>query len=163
MEHEKITQIVASVTKKLLESQNVTNISLDIADEIIKRVRKKAKEMGVNAVIAVANAAARPVAVACMDNSFVASYDIAFNKAFTSAALKMSTSELAKLCQPGASLYGIQFTNDGKIVIFGGGVPLYHNGVLIGALGVSGGTEEQDTVLAQYGTQILEEAITCLL
>ena len=70
----------------------------------------------------------------------------------------MSTIELKPLAQPGASLYGIQFTNGGKIVIFGGGDTLTDgNGHIVGGLGVSGGTEEQDTALSAYGKKYFEE------
>ena len=120
---------------------------------------EKAKEIGVNAVVAISNKGANPVLVECMDDSFIASYDIAFGKAYTVVSLKMPTSKLKALAQPGGSLYGIQFTNGGKIVIFGGGEPLYNKkGELIGGLGVSGGTEEQDTALAAYGKKIFESA-----
>ena len=114
--------------------------------------------MGVNAVIAISNKAGNPVLVECMDDSFIASYDIAVNKAFTVVSLKMSTSKLKPLSQPGGSLYGIQFTNGGKIVIFGGGETLCNaRGEIIGGLGVSGGTEEQDTALAEYGKTVFEK------
>jgi uncharacterized protein GlcG (DUF336 family) len=65
----------------------------------------------------------------------------------------MSTKTLKPMAQPGGSLYGIQFTNGGKIVIFGGGEPLTVNGKIIGGLGVSGGSEEQDTRLAEMGKE----------
>ena len=94
-----------------------------------------------------------------MDDSYIASYDVAFNKAYTVVALKMSTTQLRSLSQPNQPLYGIQFTNGGKIVIFGGGVPLYLNGKIVGGLGVSGGTEAQDTELADYGQQIFKDCI----
>ena len=69
----------------------------------------------------------------------------------------MSTSALKPLSQPGGSLYGIQFTNNGKIVIFGGGDPLMgEGGKIIGGLGVSGGSEEQDTALSEYGKRYFE-------
>ena len=97
-----------------------------------------------------------------MDGAYIASYDIAVNKTFTSAGLKMSTAELANLSQPGQPLYGIQHTNEGKIVIFGGGEPLEIDGKIIGAIGVSGGTAEQDTMLAAYGKEVLKEVISCL-
>ena len=77
-------------------------------------------------------------------------------KAYTVVALKMSTAALKGMSQPGGSLYGIQHTNDGKIVIFGGGDPLVYNSQIIGGLGVSGGSEEQDTALSAYGASILE-------
>jgi len=118
--------------------------------------------MGVNVVIAVADQAGRPVAVQCMDGAYIASFDIALNKSFTSASLKMSTETLSGLSQPGQSLYGIQFTNDGKIVIFGGGEPLMADGRIIGALGVSGGSAEEDTAIAAYGKKVFEEVIACL-
>ena len=132
-------------------------MSLQVAKALIEKVEAKAKEVGVNAVIAVSDQAGRIVAVHCMDDAYIASYDIAVNKTFTSAGLKMSTAELAKLAQPGQPLYGIQHTNEGKIVIFGGGEPLYNKkGELIGGLGVSGGTEAEDTALAEYGKKIFE-------
>ena len=72
----------------------------------------------------------------------------------------MSTKELSKLAQPGQSLYGIQFTNGGKIVIFGGGEPLTNkDGVIIGGLGVSGGSESEDTSLGKYGKEIFEKGM----
>jgi len=113
--------------------------------------------MGVNAVVAVSNAAGRPIAIECMDNSYIASFDVALKKAYTVVALKMSTKKLSTLAAPGGSLYGIQFTNDGQIVIFGGGDPLIYHGKIIGGLGVSGGTEEQDTALSTYGASLIDE------
>jgi len=138
---------------------NLKNMKLAFAKELIEGVEKKAKEIGVNAVIAVSDRGANPVAVHCMDNSYIASYDIAFQKAYTVAALKMSTSQLKKLAQPGQPLYGIQFTNNNRIVIFGGGEPLSIGDTVIGGIGVSGGSEEQDTFLAEYGLKLFKEAI----
>ena len=131
------------------------NMTLALAEKVIKEVEKKASEIGVKAVVAVSNRGANPVAVHCMDDSYIASYDVAFNKAYTVVALKMSTMTLKNLAQPGQSLYGIQFTNGGQIVIFGGGDPLIYNGKIIGGLGVSGGSEEQDAELSAYGASIL--------
>lgn len=137
-------------------------MSLALAKALIERVEEKAKEIGLAAVIAVSDQAGRVTAVHSMDDAYIASYDIAVNKTYTAASLKMPTSELAKLAQPGQSLYGIQHTNEGKIVIFGGGEPLEVEGKIIGALGVSGGTAEQDTMLAAYGKEVLKEVISCL-
>lgn len=134
---------------------NPAGITLDQANALIEKVKQRAEEMGVRAVVAVADAAAHPVAVQCMDGAYIASYDIAFHKAYTVVALKMPTTTLKELAAPGGSLYGIQFTNQGKIVIFGGGVPLYSaDGRLVGGLGVSGGSEGEDTALAEYGGQV---------
>ena len=137
-------------------------MTLALAKSLIEKVEQKAKEIGLAVVIAVSDQAGRLQAVHVMDDAFIASYDIAVNKTFTSAGLKMSTAELCKLAQPGQPLYGIQHTNEGKIVIFGGGEPLEVEGKIIGALGVSGGTAEQDTMLAAYGKEILKEVISCL-
>ncbi|MFV0342712.1 MAG: GlcG/HbpS family heme-binding protein [Anaerocolumna sp.] len=148
-------------TYQLIETHRIQNenISLKIATALIKEIELKAVSMGVHAVIAVYNKGANPVAVHVMDDAYIASYDIACNKAYTCAALKMSTLTLKALSQPGGSLYGIQNTNQGKIVIFGGGEPLYNKDKLIGALGVSGGSEEQDSELAEFGKIKLKEVM----
>lgn len=158
MNIENIDALAQRVFEKVKSTQGV-KMTLDLAKKITQKVEEKAKEIGVNAVIAISNEAARPVSVVCMDDSYIASYDVAFNKAYTVVALKMPTIKLKALSQPGASLYGIQFTNEGKIVIFGGGDPLYYNNKIIGGIGVSGGTEEQDTLLSAYGASALEEIL----
>lgn len=163
MNNEEFIGIVTKTVKEILASSSENLIvpepkmTLSLAAGLSRAVEEKAKEIGVNAVVAVSNAGARPVLVHAMDDSYIASYDIALGKAYTVVSLKMSTSELKKITQPGESLYGLQFTNNGQIVIFGGGVPLYQNGILIGGLGVSGGTEEQDTYLADYGKTVFEK------
>lgn len=141
---------------------NKHKMTLEAANALIEKVKSKAASMGVNVVIAVSDKAGRPVAVQCMDEAFIASFDIAVNKTFTSASLKMSTEALSHLSQPGQPLYGIQFTNEGKIVIFGGGEPLEADGKIIGALGVSGGSAEEDTAIAAYGRDVFKEVLACL-
>lgn len=137
-------------------------MTLAAANALIEKVKAKAAEMGVDIVAAVSDKAGRPVAVQCMDGAYIASFDIALNKTYTSASLKMSTAQLAELSQPGQDLYGIQFTNNGKIVIFGGGEVLEYNGQIVGALGVSGGTAAQDTAIAAYGKEVFKEVLECL-
>lgn len=171
METDKLERIVAQViehvhngamTPKEAPLQQIKSISLAAAKALIGLVEEEARRMGVNAVIAVSNAGANPVAVHCMDDSYIASFDVAFQKAYTVVALKMSTMTLKGLSQPGKALYGIQHTNQGRIVIFGGGEPLELNGAVIGGLGVSGGSEEQDVALAAYGKSKLKEVIAWL-
>ena len=132
-------------------------MTLEKARALTKAVEARAREMGVKAVIAVADAGGNPVSVQAMDGAYLASWDVALQKSYTVVALKMSTARLAELAAPGGSLYGIQFTNQGKIVIFGGGEPLETDGKIVGGLGVSGGTAEQDTALAAYGRQVFKE------
>ena len=137
-------------------------MTLALANALTEKVKAKAAEMGVNVVIAVSDKAGRPVSVQCMDDAYIASFDIAINKTYTSACLKMSTAQLAELSQPGQDLYGIQFTNNGKIVIFGGGEVLEADGHIVGALGVSGGSAAEDTAIAAYGKSVFKEVLECL-
>ena len=155
MNEKELAEVVNAVVRKMA---NVSDMTLDMALTLAEAVREKASEIGVKAVVAVSNRGGNPVLVQCMDDSYIASYDIALNKAYTSVALKMPTCRLSELAKPGSSLYGIQFTNQGKIVIFGGGEPLYNRkGEIIGAIGVSGGSESEDTALAAYGKEIFEK------
>ncbi len=133
------------------------DITLEAAEALMKRVEAKAAEMGMRVVTAVADSHGNPVAVRCMDGAYAGSFDIALNKTYTAAAFQMSTEELGTLSAPGRPLYGIQYTNQGRIVIFGGGIPLWADGQLIGSFGVSGGTAEQDTALAHFAEQVFAE------
>ena len=155
MNEKELADVVNAVIRKMAD---VSDMTLDMALALSEAVRAKASEIGVKAVVAVSNRGANPILVQCMDDSYIASYDIALNKAYTSVALKMPTWKLSELAKPGNSLYGIQHTNGGKIVIFGGGEPLCNRkGEIIGALGVSGGSESEDTALAAYGKEIFEK------
>ena len=139
------------------EKKQITAISLDDAKFLAAKVEDKAREMGVRAVVAIADAGGNLKLCECMDDSYIASRDIAINKAYTVVALKMSTKKLAALAAPGGSLYGIQHTNGGRIVIFGGGDPLEAGGKILGGIGVSGGSEEEDTALSAYGKRLFDE------
>lgn len=151
------------IVKNLVDDAIVKEImSLELAVRLIETVEKKAEEMDMRVVIAVSDASGRPVAVHCMDGAYHGSFDVALNKTYTSTAFQMSTSKLSRLCQPGQDLYGLQFSNEGKVMILGGGEPLMIGKTMIGALGVSGGTAEQDTQLAAYGKDMLKEVIKCL-
>ena len=156
MNEQNISSLVAAAIKDVI-SNSSSEMNLDKAKKLALIVENEAKRIGVKAVVAISNSGARPVLVECMDDSYIASYDVAFNKAYTVVALKMPTSKLKTLSQPNQPLYGIQFTNQGQIVIFGGGEPLYKGGKIVGGLGVSGGTEEQDTYLAEFGAKAWEE------
>ena len=156
MENRDVENLVRDIIQKM---KNSSVMNLKTAKALIEAVEQEAQRVGVKAVVAVSDAAGRPIAIHCMDGAYIGSFDVALNKTYTSVAFQMPTSKLAELAAPGGSLYGIQHTNEGKIVIFGGGEPLYVDGVLIGALGVSGGTAEQDTKLGEYGKNILKDVI----
>jgi len=155
MDERQIREIVQNtISQRNAEKGQMT---LERAEKLADAVMAEAKRMGVRAVVCVSDAAGHPKLVKCMDDAYIASYDVAVNKAFTVVALKMSTMTLKPLAQPGQSLYGIQFTNGGKIVIFGGGDPLTDGkGAILGGLGVSGGSEEQDAALSLYGKRYFE-------
>ena len=129
-------------------------LDLDRAKRLIEAVESRAREQGKRAVIAVCNPEGNPVAVHVMDGAFLVSYEVAVKKAYTAVAVKMSTMELSALCQPGGTFYGLQALD--KVITFGGGIPLYHDGVIVGGLGVSGGTGEEDHDLALYGAAVFQ-------
>src|SRR5215213_11482748 len=126
-------------------------ISLDEALRIIAAARLKAEEIGVMQNIAVVDEGGNLAAFAHMDGAWLGSIDIAKNKAFTARAFDMTTEALGALSQPGEMIYGIHASNDLKIIIFGGGIPLMRNGNVVGAVGVSGGTVPQDIEVAEAG------------
>ena len=109
-------------------------------------------------MIAVCGPEGNPIAVHVMDGAFLVSFDVAMKKAYTSVAVRMSTMELSGLAQPGQTFYGLGKMSD-NIVIFGGGVPLKVGDTIIGGLGISGGTGEEDHSLAEYGLSILNEVL----
>ncbi len=155
--NENTEQIVRDVLKKMAAP---SLMNLQTARALIRRVEEEAARMGVAAVVAVSDAAGDLIAVERMDGAYIGSVDVAVNKTYTCVAFQRSTAELGRLAAPGGSLYGIQYTNGGRIVIFGGGEPLFADDVLIGAVGVSGGTAEQDTALGEYGKNIAKEVIS---
>ena len=157
---EAVRAIKEADPKPVREKKRVTELTLSDARFLALEVEKKAAEMGVNAVVASADAGGNLKLCEWMDNAYLASRDIAINKAYTVVALKMSTKKLSSLALPGAPLYGIQHTNGGRIVIFGGGDPLEAGGRIVGGLGVSGGSEEQDTALSAYGRKLFAEYFT---
>lgn len=145
----------------LPEAENRTppcSMTLRLAEELAARVEEKAREWGMRVVTVVADEGGNTKLVRSMDGAYIGSVDVAVNKAYTCVAFQMSTRELSELARPDGPLYGIQHTNGGRIVIFGGGEPLRVEGRLIGALGVSGGTAEQDTALAAFGASLLKES-----
>lgn len=134
-------------------------ISLDQAKKLIEIIEEEAKCRGMKAVIAVCGPDGNPIAVHVMDGAFLVSFDVAVKKAYTSVAVKMSTMELNALAQPGGTFYGLDKMEGGNIIIFGGGIPIKVGDAIIGGLGVSGGTGEQDHSLAEYGLSRLAEVL----
>ncbi len=129
----------------------VGTVSLDDARRVIAAAERSATEIGQPMNIAVVDAGGRLVAFVRMDRAWQGSIAIAQDKAFTARAFDMTTAELGTQSQPGQPLFGIHTTNAGRIVIFPGGVPLKRGGTVVGAIGVSGGTPDQDQRVAEAG------------
>jgi uncharacterized protein GlcG (DUF336 family) len=129
-------------------------VNLEVAKKLIEAAEKKAREIHQPMVIAVVDAGANLVALHRMDGAFLVSLEIAKQKAYTSVAIQMPTHEVAPLVQPGASLYGLNTTDNMRIVPFGGGFPLRdRDGAIVGGIGVSGGSVEQDMACAEAGVK----------
>ena len=114
-----------------------------------KAAEKKAAEINVPVVFAAVDKGANLMLMHRMENALLTSVDIAINKAYTAACLKQGSHEIAESVQPGQSLYGLQLSNNQRIVPFGGGFPIIVDGQVVGAVGVSGGTVEEDMSVAQ--------------
>lgn len=128
-------------------------ITLDEAREVIAAAETAAHGLDQPMNIAVVDIGGHLVAHARMDGARIGAIQIAIDKAFTARAFDMSTSELAGHSQPGGAFFGIHASNNGRVMIFAGGVPLQRNGVIVGAIGVSGGSGAQDEAVAQAGAQ----------
>lgn len=149
-----------AVIQEVLKRMGIQGkITLDSAKRLIEAIEQEAQRRGKKAVIAVCGPDGNPIAVHVMDGAFLVSFDVAIKKAYTSVAVKMTTMELSALAQPGGTFYGLNKMDNGKIVIFGGGVPLKVGDTIIGGLGVSGGTGEEDHSLAEYGLSILDQVL----
>ena len=127
------------------------SITLKKAKEIIAAAEKKAAEIGQPMNIAVVDAGGNLVAHVRMDGAWLGSIDISIKKAFTSRSFDITTKDLGENAQPGQQFYGIHASNDGKIMIFAGGIPLKKDGKVVGAIGVSGGSGVQDHSVAEAG------------
>lgn len=129
-------------------------IGLGEAKALTEKIEKEAERRGKKAVIAICNEQGNPVSVHVMDGAYLVSFDVAVKKAYTAVALKMPTIKLAELVKPGATFYGL---SGDKIITIGGGVPLERDGKVIGGLGVSGGTGEEDNSLCEYALSVFDK------
>ena len=134
-------------------------LSLRNAKRMLAAGEAKAEQIGIPYNIAVLDAGGHLLAFSRQDGALIGSIDLAIHKAFTARACDISTGDPAELAQPGKPLYGIQGSNDGKIVILGGGLPIRCKGVVIGAIGTSAGTVEQDIQVAEAGAGAIESPI----
>lgn len=128
---------------------------LDMAKKMAEAAAKKAVEIDVPMVIVIVDAAGNMVLYNRMEDSLLASMDIAANKAYTAVALKMSTDAAAPLAKEAGQLFGIASCDKGRMVVFGGGFPIFEDGKIIAGIGVSGGSVDEDMSVAKAGLSVL--------
>src|SRR6266850_5445939 len=128
-------------------------IQLADARRIIAAAEKKASEIGQPMNIAVADLGGNLIAHVRMDGAWLGSIDISIKKAYTARAFDIATKDLATHSQSGGQFFGIHASNNGKIMIFAGGIPLKKDGKVVGAVGVSGGSGDQDHAVALAGAE----------
>jgi uncharacterized protein GlcG (DUF336 family) len=134
----------------------MTDVTLDVAKQLVAAAEEKAEEIDVPMCIAVMNEGGNLVAFHRMDDALLASISISQNKAYTAVSLKLDTETVWEVSQPGESLYGLGNTNEGRIITFGGGIPLESDGDVVGAVGVSGGSAEEDVTVASAAVEAFE-------
>ncbi|MDO6819167.1 heme-binding protein [Zobellia sp. 1_MG-2023] len=138
-----------------LKAQNPYDVSTEQALNSLQAAKKKAEEMNVLVNIAVVDAGANLKSFVRMDNSYLGSIDVAIKKAKTARYFDIDTGKLGELTQPGGIIYNIELSNNG-LITFPGGVPIKNkDGKIIGAIGVSGGTIEEDRIIANAGADFL--------
>ncbi len=126
-------------------------VTLDDARRVITAAEKEAKQIGQPMNVAVVDEGGNLIAHVRMDGAWIGSIDISMKKAYTSLAFDISTKDLATHSQSGGQFFGIHASNHGKIMIFAGGIPLKRDGKIVGAIGVSGGSGDQDHAVAEAG------------
>jgi uncharacterized protein GlcG (DUF336 family) len=129
--------------------RQIPSLTLADARSLIAAGEKTAADLGIPYNLAVVDAGGDLIAHVRMDGAWLGSIDISIKKAWTARAFDMPTEDLAKMSQSGKPLFGINTTNHDKVVIFGGGIPIRVGEVVVGAIGASGGTVEQDLEVAE--------------
>ncbi len=140
------------------KSDTISELSLDLAKEISLAVERRAAEMGKKVVVAILDAGANLMLLHAMKDSYIASVRIAQDKAYTSVSLKMPSHVALKESRGGA-LDGLVPTSSNGLMLLGGGMPLIINGRVVGAIGVSGGTAEEDIAFSEFGAMYLERRL----
>jgi uncharacterized protein GlcG (DUF336 family) len=135
--------------------RSIETVTLDDARRVIAAGEQEAAVQGQPMNIAVVDAGGNLVAHIRQDGAWLGSVDVSINKAFSARAFDVSTAGLAENAQPGGQFYGIQDSNHGRVMIFAGGNPLMSGDAVVGAVGVSGGTGEQDQAVASAAAAAL--------
>lgn len=132
----------------------MTRITIEDAQRIIEAAVAEAGELGSPSSIAVLDASRELLAFVRMDGALLASIELSQNKAYTAVSMQMTTGDLKEAVQPGAPFYGLPNGQSRPFITFGGGVPLVVGGEVVGAIGVAGGSAEQDEQAANAGAEV---------
>ena len=135
----------------MAEAKTAETISLEDAKRVVEAAEKKAQEIGQPMDIAVVDAGGNLKMHVRMDGAFVGSIMISINKAYTAIAFQQETASLQEDTRPHGPIFGLSDAHGGRLVVFPGGIPLVRDGVIVGAIGVSTGTVEQDQEVAEAG------------
>lgn len=133
----------------------MSGLSLEQARRVLDAAIARAEELGSPSSIAVVDGGRELVAFARQDGALLASTEISQNKAYTARSLNMATKDVGPLTQPGQPLFGLETTHQRPLVSFGGGRPLAVGDEIVGAIGVAGGTVDQDDEVASAGAAAL--------
>ena len=135
----------------------VPKLTLEDAKIILEGAEKKAKEIGIDMDIAVTDDGGNLLAFYRMDKARITSIDVAINKAFTAAGARKATHEYAEIAGPGKPAFGIHVSNQGRFMILGGGLPIFVDNNIVGGVGCSSGSVDEDRIVAQAGIDALME------
>jgi len=137
--------------------RTLATLTLAEAKQMLAAGEEKAASFGIAYNIAVVDGGGHLLAFVRQDGALIGSIDLAINKAVTARIFDQSTAELSTLSQPEKPLFGIHQSNSGKVVIFGGGIPVMSDETIVGAVGASAGTVEQDVAVAEAAIAALKE------
>ncbi len=139
--------------------QMVPRLTLDDARLMMKAAEAKAREIGIDMDIAITDDAGCLLMFHRMDNARITSIDIAISKAFTAAAARKSTRAYGETSQPGGPSFGIHVSHQGRFMIVAGGLPVFHEGRIVGGIGCSSGHADQDEEVARAGVDAFAESL----
>ncbi|MEG0553311.1 MAG: heme-binding protein, partial [Carnobacterium sp.] len=157
------TSIETMVAKMVAEhinlekSVNFKKLTLACAKTIALDVEAKAREMGINVVVSIVDEGTNLMLLEAMDSSYLASVNISWNKAYTAVSLKMPTETVGELSKEGGALEGLVPNGENRIMFLAGGCPLKIGEHIMGGIGVSGGTAEEDKLLAHFGAELFKK------
>jgi uncharacterized protein GlcG (DUF336 family) len=138
--------------------RSFNSLTLEDAKRMLSAAEAKAASLGIAYNVAVVDAGGHLLAFSRQDGALIGSIDLAIDKALTARLFDLPTSELAALAQSGRPLFGIHESNAGKVVVFGGGIPVTLHGSIVGAVGASAGTIEQDIAVAEAAAAALGQS-----